>query len=395
MGEHGFLSGTIERAATRLRFDRNELSGSFGDIGTDFPLIVGMIIAADLDVASTLTMFGLMQILTGVTYGLPMPAQPLKAMAVMVIAQQAGSDLLYGGGLAVGIIMLLLSATGLIDLIAKVVPKVVIRGIQFGLGLQLASLALRDYVLSEGATGYVLAASAFAVTVLLIGNRRFPPAPFIILGGFVVAFAFRVDFDALTRGLGFEHPTLHVPTGQDVWLGLLLLGLPQIPLSLGNSILATQQIAKDLFPQRSLSVRKISFTYAMMNLINPFFSGIPTCHGSGGMAGHHAFGGRTGGSVVIYGLLYLVLGLFCAGSFEQVVHLFPKPILGVILLFEALALLALARDMMHSAAKVSLVFAIGLLAVNLPYGYLVALVAGTLLAYLSERGATSLISERR
>ena len=395
MGEHGFLSGTIERAATRLRFDRNELSGSFGDIGTDFPLIVGMIIAADLDVASTLTMFGLMQILTGVTYGLPMPAQPLKAMAVMVIAQQAGSDLLYGGGLAVGIIMLLLSATGLIDLIAKVVPKVVIRGIQFGLGLQLASLALRDYVLSEGATGYVLAASAFAVTVLLIGNRRFPPAPFIILGGFVVAFAFRVDFDALTRGLGFEHPTLHVPTGQDVWLGLLLLGLPQIPLSLGNSILATQQIAKDLFPQRSLSVRKISFTYAMMNVINPFFSGIPTCHGSGGMAGHHAFGGRTGGSVVIYGLLYLVLGLFCAGSFEQVVHLFPKPILGVILLFEALALLALARDMMHSAAKVSLVFAIGLLAVNLPYGYLVALVAGTLLAYLSERGATSLISERR
>ena len=395
MGEHGFLSGTIERAATRLRFDRNELSGSFGDIGTDFPLIVGMIIAADLDVASTLTMFGLMQILTGVTYGLPMPAQPLKAMAVMVIAQQAGSDLLYGGGLAVGIIMLLLSATGLIDLIAKVVPKVVIRGIQFGLGLQLASLALRDYVLSEGVAGYVLAASAFAVTVLLIGNRRFPPAPFIILGGFVVAFAFRVDFDALTRGLGFEHPTLHVPTGQDVWLGLLLLGLPQIPLSLGNSILATQQIAKDLFPQRSLSVRKISFTYAMMNLINPFFSGIPTCHGSGGMAGHHAFGGRTGGSVVIYGLLYLVLGLFCAGSFEQVVHLFPKPILGVILLFEALALLALARDMMHSAAKVSLVFAIGLLAVNLPYGYLVALVAGTLLAYLSERGATSLISERR
>ena len=130
-------------------------------------------------------------------------------------------------------------------------------------------------------------------------------------------------------------------------------------------------------------------------VFNPFFSGIPTCHGSGGMAGHHAFGGRTGGSVVIYGLLYLTLGLFCAGSFEQVVHLFPKPILGVILLFEALALLALARDMMHSASKVSLVFAIGLLAVNLPYGYLVALVAGTLLAYLSERGATSLISERR
>lgn len=394
MGDSGVVRGTIGRIASRLRFDRNELSGAFGDIGTDFPLIVGMIIAADLDAASTLTMFGLMQILTGVTYGLPMPAQPLKAMAVMVISQQAGGNLLYGGGLAVGVVMLVLAATGLIDFVAKVVPKVVIRGIQFGLGLQLASLALKDYVPSEGVGGYVLAACAFAVTVLLIGNRRFPPAPLIVLGGFAVAFAFRVDFNALTRGLGFEHPSLHAPTGQDVWLGFLLLGLPQIPLSLGNSILATQQITTDLFPHRRLSVRKISFTYAMMNLINPLFSGIPTCHGSGGMAGHYAFGGRTGGSVVIYGLLYLTMGVFCAGSFEQIVHLFPKPILGIILLFEALALLALARDMMHSAAKVSLVFATGLLAVNLPYGYLVALVVGSLLAHLAERGTTRLVSER-
>ena len=29
-----------EQAHTRIRFVRNELSGAFGDIGTDFPLIV-------------------------------------------------------------------------------------------------------------------------------------------------------------------------------------------------------------------------------------------------------------------------------------------------------------------------------------------------------------------
>ena len=66
----------------RIEFNRNELSGSFGDIGTDFPLIIGMILASNLDVASVFVMFGLMQILTGVVYGLPMPMQPLKAMAV-------------------------------------------------------------------------------------------------------------------------------------------------------------------------------------------------------------------------------------------------------------------------------------------------------------------------
>jgi len=46
-------------------------------------------------------------------------------------------------------------------------------------------------------------------------------------------------------------------------------------------------------------VRQISLTYSFMNLINPFLSGIPTCHGSGGMAGHYALGGRTGGSIII------------------------------------------------------------------------------------------------
>jgi hypothetical protein len=64
-------------------------------------------------------------------------------------------------------------------------------------------------------------------------------------------------------------------------------------------------------------VRKIGFTYATMNLVNPFLSGIPTCHGSGGMAGHYAFGARTGGSVVIYGMFYLLFGLFFSRGFSQ------------------------------------------------------------------------------
>src|SRR5581483_4690286 len=96
----------------RIRFDRNELSGAFGDLGTDFPLIVGMILAARLDPASVLIMFGGMQILTGLLYGVPMPAQPLKAMAVLVIAHHVSGDVLYGGGLAIGIAMAALVVSG-------------------------------------------------------------------------------------------------------------------------------------------------------------------------------------------------------------------------------------------------------------------------------------------
>ena len=371
----------MEQPRPRIRFDSNEISGAFGDIGTDFPLVVGVILAAGLDPASVLIMFGAMQVLTGLLYGIPMPAQPLKAMAVIVITQKVSGNVLYGGGLAIGIVMLVLAVTGLVDWVARAIPKSVVRGMQFGLGLQLATLALTDYVRAEGAGGYVLAAAAFLVVILLLGNRRFPPAPFVIALGIAYALVFRLDVGALWQGVGFGLPRVSTPAARDLWTGFLVLGLPQIPLSLGNSILATRQIVEDLFPERPVSVRKISLSYALMNLINPFMSGIPTCHGSGGMAGHYAFGARTGGSVILYGGLYLLLGVFLSAGFAQVILLFPKPVLGVILFWEGLALIRLIRDMVHAKADFTIVGLVGLMAAGLPYGYLVAMIVGTWLAY--------------
>src|SRR2546429_9965485 len=81
-----------------IRFDRNELAGAFGDIGTDLPLIVGVILAAHLDSASALILFGAMQILTALRYRMPMPVQPLKAVAALVIAQKVSGNVLFGGG---------------------------------------------------------------------------------------------------------------------------------------------------------------------------------------------------------------------------------------------------------------------------------------------------------
>jgi hypothetical protein len=379
----------------RIRFDRNELSGAFGDIGTDFPLVVGMILAAKLDPASVFTMFGAMQILTGLLYGIPMPAQPLKAVAVLVIAQRLPGHILYGGGLAIGLVMLALAATGLIDVVTRVVPKVVVRGIQFGLGLQLSILALKDYVPAEGVAGYVLGGVSFVILLLLLGNRRFPPAPLVIVLGIGYALAFRVSGTALIHTIGFHLPELNRPTNQDILTGFLLLALPQIPLSLGNSILATKQIAADLFPERRITARKIGLTYSIMNLVNPFLGGVPTCHGSGGMAGHYAFGARTGGSVLLYGALYLVFGLFVSAGFRHIIPVFPRPVLGVILLFEAVALLRLARDAASSSADFSLVLLIGAMAASLPYGYLVALVLGTILAHTTRQWAVGLGTEAR
>lgn len=369
-----------------IRFDRNELSGAFGDMGTDLPLIVGIILAAGLDSASALTMFGVMQVLTALRYRMPMPVQPLKAMAALIIAQKIPGGVIFGAGLTIGVLMLVLTATGAIEWVTRVVPKVVVRGVQLGLGLQLAGIALRDYVRADGVPGYWLAAAAFVVVILLYGHRRFPAGVIIIGLGLIYALTLRVDVASLVGAAGFRLPSVHVPTPAEMWTGFVLLALPQIPLSIANSVLATRQVAEDLFPQRPLTARQIGFTYSLMNLVNPWFGGIPTCHGSGGMAGHYAFGGRTGGSVIIYGSLYLILGLFFSGGFETVIRVFPLPILGILLLFEALMLIGLVRDVAPVRPDFLLAGLIGLCCAFVPYGFLVGMVGGAVAHLLMQRG---------
>jgi hypothetical protein len=379
----------LNKLKKRIRFDRNELSGAFGDIGTDLPLIIGMILASGLDTASVLITYGIMQLLTALLYGIPMPVQPLKAVAMIVITQKIAPEVIYGGGLAIGVFMLVLSLTGLVDLLAKYIPKVVIRGIQFGLGIQLSLIALKEYVVADSVSGYWLAGIAFVITIILIGNRKYPPAIFIIILGVIYALIFNFTDFNIANAVSVSLPKLYMPNWTDILTGFLILALPQIPLSLGNSIIATKQMATDYFPEKKITIKKISLTYSIINIMNPFLGGVPTCHGSGGMAGHYAFGARTGGSVFIYGILFLILGFFFSGSFEQIVKIFPLPILGVILLFEGLTLMIFIKDIIDSKKSFFIALIVALIACGLPYGYLIGMVVGTVMYYISDKNIKS------
>ncbi|OFZ49480.1 MAG: hypothetical protein A3D92_02255 [Bacteroidetes bacterium RIFCSPHIGHO2_02_FULL_44_7] len=218
-----------------------------------------------------------------------------------------------------------------------------------------------------------------------MGNRKYPASLFVIVLGLIYALALKVSGGTLIKSIGFSLPHFQTLSLKDLWMGFIILTLPQIPLSIGNSVLATRQVAEDYFPQKKLGIKKIGLTYSLMNLIVPWFGGIPVCHGSGGMVGHYTFGARTGGSIVIYGTIYLVLGLFFSYVFGEAILLFPKPMLGVILLFEGWALMKLTRDLKDSKTDLGIAFLVGLLAVGLPYGYIIGLVVGTLLAVLIEK----------
>lgn len=371
-----------------IRFNRCEWAGAFGDIGTDLPLIVGMILAAGLDVTSVLVMYGLMQMLTGLFYQRPMPVQPLKVVAAIVIAQKIAAPTIMGAGISIAVVMALLTLTGSLSYLGQVVPKAVVRGIQLGLGMSLAILALKDYMGRDGLNGYILGAVTFILVLWLLPNKRFPAALAAIFLGIIYALIFKIHVKDFSAAVGFHWPSLQVPHGHDIISGFLLLALAQLPLSLGNSMLATFQLNKDLFPDKPVSMRKIGATYSVMNFISPLFGGVPVCHGSGGMMGHYTFGARTGGSLVIYGSLYLLLGLFVSGGFSKIIQIFPMPVLGVILFVESLALMTLTRDLKEKG-DLWIAFMVGSMAVGLPYGFVVGLLAGSFCCWFEGKVMSS------
>lgn len=371
-------------ALSKPRFDRHELAGAFGDIGTDLPLIAGILLATGLDPAGVFIAFGLAQISSGLVYGLPMPVQPLKAMAVVVIAGQATGGQLQLAGLMIGALMLGLAFSGLLDRLQRLIPVLVVRGVQAGLGLALARTAL-GLAGREGGWGWIAAAGAVGLLVWLRGHRRVP-GPLLVIGAGVLWAAFnRIDWPVLTAGLGWVNPT---PAAMpwDQWLAALtLLVLPQVPLSLSNSVIATQRTVADLFPDRPVTLRAIGRTYGVINLLSPWLGGIPMCHGCGGLAGYYAFGARTGGSVIIYGSLYLLTGAFFSGSFQEVLRAFPAPVLGAVLFVEAGVLLLLLREVPRTPLALAIAGAVALVCVFAPQGYLTGMIVGCILCYSLRR----------
>lgn len=384
------MIGMSARARPRLRFDRHEFAGALGDLGTDVPLLVALVATARLDAASVCITFGLAQIASGLRYGIPMPVQPLKAMAVILLASHLGPGVVAGGGLVIGATMLLLALTGALEWLARVVPLAVIRGLQVGLAVTLGIVAVRDLVWKAGATGVGVAlVGVVLVLVLRAKAKRVPAAVVLVAIGVGIALASGFDAGVFGRALGFSLPHLVLPTRAQLVDGALLLALPQIPLSLGNSVLATSRATADLFPDNAVSVRKIGVTYGLLNVAISPLSGMPVCHGCGGLVGFHAFGARTGGAPVIYGAMWLATGLFLAAGFDEVAHLLPTPILGVLLAFEALALASLAKDVLRDRFASIIAALVALAVVFVPFGHAVGLLGGTILSWGHTRLRTA------
>ena len=120
-----------------------------------------------------------------------------------------------------------------------------------------------------------------------------------------------------------------------------------------------------------------------MNLIGTSIGGVPMCHGAGGMAAHIRFGARTGGALVILGSVVLFIGLFCADSVATLFKLFPRALLGVILMFGGLELAAgVQGNHVRKEERYVMLLTAGVSLWNMGVGY----VAGLVLWHAYQRG---------
>ncbi|MBN1673201.1 MAG: putative sulfate/molybdate transporter [Kiritimatiellae bacterium] len=356
-----------------FEFSLRELAGSLGDFGTLLPLAIGYITVCKLNPAGLLIMMGLANIGTGLVYRLPMPIEPMKVLAVVAIAQAWTPEKIYASGLGMGIVWLAMGATGAMDVVARWTPRSVIRGIQIALGVMLAVQGVKMV-----STGWLLGVAAVLVVLLLRKNRYAPASIVLVLGG-VVIMAVRGQLAGI-GSFSLALPSLTPVNPLELWPALREAGLAQIPLTATNAVIATAALIAEYWPERRVTHRQLALNMGVMNVIFPFFGGMPLCHGAGGLAGQYYFGARTGGTNIIEGLIEITLGLLVAGSIATLFAAFPLAIVGAMMLLVGIEMVKFARDLRFDRRliPVAATVAASLLA-NMAVGFALGLVVHYLL----------------
>jgi len=332
-----------------LRFGTRELAGAVADVGVLLPIAVALIVANGLSATAVLLPAGLLYVTVAFLYSLPIPVQPLKAFGAIAIAKDLGSDEIAAGALLMGVIFLVLARTGLIDLAAKAFPTALIRGVQITVGLLFLKIAwglVTDPPAAFDDRGLgAAAATALAVValVVLLALRKAAAALALVALGAALMLV-QAGGDLALGPSSLAAPDLDPGV---LLTALTVLVIPQLPLTFANSCLATANAARAYFGQRAAAIRpgRLATSLGSANLVAGAMSGMPVCHGAGGLTAHHAFGARTGGAPLAIGVVLLVLAVAAGGGLAAMLSAFPLPILAALLAAAGILHVALARDL--------------------------------------------------
>ena len=389
--------------SVRFKFDRLELAGSLGDLGTLLPLAIGMIVINGLNPSGLLLSIGLFYILSGVYFGVTVPVQPMKVIGAYAIATAMTASQIEASGLLIGFFLLVMGVTGAITIIGKYTPKAVVRGVQLSTGtllmargvefmagtskFQALRQAAEPYLTLQSVgpvpVGIIIGITGGILTLLLLDNKKLPAGLLVVLGGVGVGWIFGTHegFDKLKIGLYVpEILPFGIPTGADFTFALLVLVLPQIPMTVGNAVIAYADLSQEYFgdDSRKVTYRASCISMSLANLVSFIVGGMPLCHGAGGLAAHYRFGARTAGSNLMIGAIFVLLAGFLGIHALAVIYLIPMAVLGVLLIFAGSQLALTIIDM---RARKDLFVALVMLGITLASNLAVGFVVGFAVSY--------------
>ncbi len=378
----------------KYQFNRREFAGSLGDLGTILPIAIGMILVNGLNPSGLFLSVGLFYIFTGVYYGVTVPVQPMKVIGAYSIATAVSSGQILAASLLMGGILLVLGLTGAIDFIGRHTPKPVIRGVQVSTGIllmvkgvkmmigtsklqllgQIAEPYLRVQSLGPIPIGIFLGIIGGFLTLLLLDNKKLP-AGFVVIGfGLILGLAFGTGKGMADLSLGVYLPQwmpFDLPKNSEFMAALFILVLPQLPMTVGNAVVANADLSKQYFGKdsRKVSYKNLCISMGLGCIASFFFGGMPMCHGAGGLAAHYRFGARSAGSNLMIGLVLILLVLFLGSGIMAIIYLLPMSILGVLLIFAGSQLALTIQDTSQRKELFVIMMILGItLATNLGVG---------------------------
>ncbi|HJW76916.1 MAG TPA: putative sulfate/molybdate transporter [Thermoleophilia bacterium] len=371
-----------------LRLDRHELAGGVGDIAIMIPLACGVATVAHLSLVTVFLCVAASYAATALVFRVPVPVQPMKAMAASIIALGLSSSVVGAAGIEIAVLLLLLAFTPAADYLARLFPKAVVRGTQLSIGLLLVKSAftmaakfkaLPVHLSLQLGPATITAGVLVALFTLIVlfagrGRRRLPAGLLVVglgaLGGVVLLAAGLAHAAPVPTHVSL--PILHL-SAQDAWIALFALVLPQVPLSLGNAVFATEDALRHYYgpAARRATPANLCLSMGLMNVGCGLLGGMALCHGSGGATAHYRLGARTAGATLCAAGLYFALA--GAAAFGASPLLIPGAVLGGMLLFVGVEHCLLVADLatLDEMLCAALIAVIALAFGNLAIGFLV------------------------
>jgi hypothetical protein len=353
------------------KFSIRELGGAFGDWGTLIPFVIGYISIVGLKPAGIFLTLGITNIILGIRFNLPLPVQPQKTIGTIALSKGWTPNMVISTGFGTGIIWFCLGLSKKLNSIVQKVPIITVRGIQLGLAFILGWAGIVLFY-----ENILLGVISLVIILILLKNRPIPSAIVLtVIGILILFFSGSVGLSDVEFGLPFIK--FQLPTLKNFIFGMISAGIAQLFLTLTNVMVATVVLIKDLFPEKEnlIDANNLALNMGAMNLINPFLGGMPLCHGSGGLMAQFAFGARTGGSMILEGIMELILGLFFSETLFLLFSEFPGAILGAMLVYTGYLLGRIAFTDFHKKnAIIIIISAVLCFAVNITVGFFSGLV---------------------